>query len=55
VKVKGRNIFRKQLLKWNIIKDNQVGPSPEYGQTSGTKVIDGETLVQVGRSKGKIQ
>ncbi|XP_028408337.1 probable myosin light chain kinase DDB_G0284661 [Dendronephthya gigantea] len=51
VKVKGRNIFREKLIQWNIIQDNQVGALPEYVWPREAKVIDGETLIQVGSSK----
>ena len=51
--MKGRNIFREKLIKWNIVRDNQVGALTEYALPRVAQVIDGETLIQVGNSKGK--
>ena len=39
-------------MRWKIIRDNQVAPIPQY--VSKTKVVNGETLIQVGSSKGKM-
>ena len=55
--MKKRNIFREKLLKWKIIEENKVAPIPdELRNPPGpfTKLVDGEPLVQVASSKGKI-
>ena len=52
--MKGCNIFRGQLHKLNIFKNNQVAPA-RVPFVCKTRVLDGETLLEVGSSKGKKQ
>ncbi|CAB4025228.1 Hypothetical predicted protein, partial [Paramuricea clavata] len=55
VKVKRRNILREKLLKWKIGENNHVVPLPKCVLSPYiTKVIDGETLTQVAKTKGKM-
>ena len=55
MKVKRRNILREKLLKWKIGANNHVVPLPKCVPPPYiTKVIDGETLTQVAKAKGKM-